>query len=960
MRKTLTILLMLFVSGALVVNAQDIPGANIILNPSFDTSDAGWGKYFDYNWDPTNPLAASGNVSVVAKDGYTGKAYKVTIGNAGTANYSVQISYPVALEAGKTYSVTFKASADAPRTTTIVLQQNVAPKKTWWESPAINLTTTPTSLGPYFFTATTTDPSNLFKFFLGGGGTSNGISPYFDDVVVAEMVPPGSTVPDVPTDIVATAGSSKATVSFTPPANTGGLTIKSYTAISSPGGIQATSSSSPITVPGLTNGTAYTFTVFATNAMGNSPISPSSNSVVPVFQPSVYYVSPSGNDNNDGSMNAPWATFAKAHAAMIPGDTVLIRTGTYPPFTITKPGSASGIITYKAYPGENPVITCGPSGDWNLLQINASYITIDGIEVKGINDQLTLEQGEANYNKIEAALDAGAPADYQSTTNTNTNGISINDRNKPTVHHVTVKNCKIHDCSAGGFGATYADYLIIENNEIYNNSWYTMWATSGISVIYLIGTDAGANIVIRGNKVYNNYTSVKWISIRKYSDGNGIIIDVQHPEGTYPGYTGKILVENNLVYDNGGRGLYIMSSQNALFRNNTSYWNSKKTFSNGGEMVVYDSKDVTFVNNIGWANPAYSNMNFAIRDDGNWGTNSNITWKNNIAFNGTAGQPSTYFNKTTTTSVDSSNKLGVDPLLINPTIITANANFALQSSSPAINAGTSGLGLSTFDLNYGPRVQAGAVDIGAYESGYAPPEPGDGLSGEYFNNISLRGTPAVTRVDSTVNFDWGSRSYSTSQSTNNFSARWSGTVLPSYSEYYTFEVESDNGVRLWVNNVEIISKWMNHKKEGTTKYTGTINLQAGTKYSIRMEYFENTGSAVIKLRWSSSSQSYEVVPRSQLFSTPATTEITVTSHPDNNEAIYVYPNPNAGKFLMKFANEGPANIIISNWCGKAIMNLRRSGNVEEAIDISNYSRGLYFIRIQTSSGIKTQKIVLAD
>ena len=691
-------------------------GANIILNPSFDVNDAGWSHYFDYFWDPTNPLAAKASLSVEPKTGYTGNAYKVSITDAGTADYSVQISYPVALEAGKKYSIKFKASADAARTVVLACQQDVSPKTNWYISAPINLTTTPTVLGPFYYTATTTDPSNSFKFYLGGGGASNGIAAYFDDVEVAEVVDViGATVPDAPTISIATAGSSKATVTFTAPLNTGGLNIKSYTITSNPGSIKATGAASPVTVNGLTNGQAYSFTVVATNAMGNSMASAPSNAVTPVLVPSVYYVSPGGNDNNNGlSVGSPFATLTKAQASAIAADTIYLMTGDYPPFTINKSGSASGTITYKAYPGDKPLITCDSNGWWSLLQISASFITIDGLEVKGINQSLTLAMGEANYNKILAAKDAGTTPDWQSTTNTNTNGISVGDGTQ-VFHHITVKNCKVHECSAGGIGSGNADYLLYENNEVFNNGWYCMWATSGIGAIHNISIDSGSNMIIRGNRVYNNYTSVKWISIRAYSDGNGIIIDVQHPEAGYPGYRGKILVENNVVFDNGGRGLYIMSAQNAIFRNNTSYWNSKSWFSDGGEMVVFDSHDITFVNNIGWANPAYSAKNFGIRDDGAWGTNANITWKNNIAFNGTVGNAAVYLNKTTTTSIDGSNKLGVNPLLINPTIVTATANFKLQTASPAIDAGTSAYGVSVYDIEYAARTQGNGIDLGAYE-----------------------------------------------------------------------------------------------------------------------------------------------------------------------------------------------------------------------------------------------------
>ena len=90
-----------------------------------------------------------------------------------------------------------------------------------------------------------------------------------------------TTVPGAPTMGTATAGNAQATVSFTAPASNGGSQISSYTVTSSPGGISHTGTTSPITVTGLTNNTNYTFTVAATNSVGNGPPSAASNSVTP-------------------------------------------------------------------------------------------------------------------------------------------------------------------------------------------------------------------------------------------------------------------------------------------------------------------------------------------------------------------------------------------------------------------------------------------------------------------------------------------------------------------------------------------------------------------------------------------------------------------------------------------------------------------------------------------------------
>ena len=98
----------------------------------------------------------------------------------------------------------------------------------------------------------------------------------------------GATAPDAPTIGTATStGATTVSVTFSAPANNGGSAITGFTVTSSPGSVTGTGSSSPITVSGLTTGTAYTFTVTATNAIGTSPASSASNSATPEA-PSLY------------------------------------------------------------------------------------------------------------------------------------------------------------------------------------------------------------------------------------------------------------------------------------------------------------------------------------------------------------------------------------------------------------------------------------------------------------------------------------------------------------------------------------------------------------------------------------------------------------------------------------------------------------------------------------------------
>ena len=111
--------------------------------------------------------------------------------------------------------------------------------------------------------------------------------PQLTSVPVAANFTTVAVVPQAPTIGTATAGNTQATVAFTAPTNTGGSAITGYTVTSSPGAISVNGTASPIVVPGLTNGTSYTFTVRAINAIGTGAASSPSNAVVPVGPPTL-------------------------------------------------------------------------------------------------------------------------------------------------------------------------------------------------------------------------------------------------------------------------------------------------------------------------------------------------------------------------------------------------------------------------------------------------------------------------------------------------------------------------------------------------------------------------------------------------------------------------------------------------------------------------------------------------
>jgi len=144
-------------------------------------------------------------------------------------------------------------------------------------------------------------------------------------------------LPGAPTAASAVAGDTTAQISFTAPANNGGSAITSYTVTSTPGGLTATGAASPLTVNGLTNGTAYTFTLTATNAVGTGPVSTASAAVTPTGVPNAptAVAAVAGNAQAQVSFTAPAANGSPITSYTVtsnPGG--LTATGTASPLTV--------------------------------------------------------------------------------------------------------------------------------------------------------------------------------------------------------------------------------------------------------------------------------------------------------------------------------------------------------------------------------------------------------------------------------------------------------------------------------------------------------------------------------------------------------------------------------------------------------------------------------------------------
>mgnify|MGYP003975921165 FL=1 len=178
--------------------------------------------------------------------------------------------------------------------------------------------------------------------------------------------------------------------------------------------------------------------------------------------------------------------------------------------------------------------------------------------------------------------------------------------------------------------------------------------------------------------------------------------------------------------------------------------------------------------------------------------------------------------------------------------------------------------------------------IGRSELGQA-----GGLKASYHNSRNhSRNKNSIERTDATVDFQYGestpapdNREYKAEE----FSMRWSGSVIAEETGDHKFIVTSENGVRLWVNdmNLKLIEGWVSSGE--TRELTGTLRLIGGRAYPLRLDFFKyKSSSASIKLEWHPPHGARQVIPARSL--SPASTRNTFVLRqpfpPDDSSAGY--------------------------------------------------------------------------
>ena len=143
----------------------------------------------------------------------------------------------------------------------------------------------------------------------------------------------------------------------------------------------------------------------------------------------------------------------------------------------------------------------------------------------------------------------------------------------------------------------------------------------------------------------------------------------------------------------------------------------------------------------------------------------------------------------------------------------------------------------------------------------SPLKERNGLQGSYFHGVHLQG-PAVVRVDRSIDFPWTGRELAAGFGVHKYSVRWEGELEAPISGKVTLHTVTNDGVRLWIGDQKRIDEW---RGMTATEHRAEVQMVAGRRYPFKMEYFQDEGTAEVRLFWSGAGLPRQVVPAEKFF-----------------------------------------------------------------------------------------------
>lgn len=364
--------------------------------------------------------------------GFTGTGTASPIIVTGLANGTTYTFTVTATNSYGTGSASAASAAVTPKAAQTITfnnpgAQNFGTTPTLSASSTSNLTVSLTSSTTGVCTITS---GGTLTFVSAGTCTINadqaGNAAYLAATQVSQSFTVNPVIPGAPTIGTATAGDRQASVSFTAPASNGGASITGYTVTSSPGGFTGSGSSSPIAVTGLTNGTAYTFTVTATNSAGTGAASAASNSVTPVSSvPPTITLAPTTIANPTVGVAYSQSIAAAGGAAPY---TYAISAGSLPAgLTLSSAGTVSGIPTAGGTYNFTITATDSSAGSGPFTGSRGYAITVDAptLVLSPASGSLTTGSVGVAYSQSFTASGGTAPYTYAITSGSVPAGLSL-------------------------------------------------------------------------------------------------------------------------------------------------------------------------------------------------------------------------------------------------------------------------------------------------------------------------------------------------------------------------------------------------------------------------------------------------------------------------------------------------------------------------------------------------------